>query len=171
MSEIVVSDSTDLIGFEILLYRDIYMKKFSIISLFLFVALTFGTAIESAAQKNPLAKTVWIIESIGAPDDQQTVETISEANDQIPAIVFDDKDFRGYIAGCNLISFSYAVQKRRLSIKIKTTTMKACPDYLMKQDQEISSALGKSKSFKISGENLEIYYDNGKIMRLKRSVR
>lgn len=171
MREIAVSDSTYLIVFEILLHRDICMKKFSIISLVLFVALTFGTAVESAAQKNPLAKTVWVIESTGAADDQKPVETISEADDQVPAIVFDDKDFRGYIAGCNSISFSYAVQKRSLSIKIKTTTTKACPDYLMKQDQEISSALGKSTSFKISGENLEIYYDNGKIMRLKRSVR
>lgn len=170
MSEAVVSDSTNLIGFEILLHRGICMKIFSTLSLVLFVALTFGTAVESAAQKNPLAKTVWIIESLGAADDQQPVETISEADDQFPTIVFEDKGFRGYIAGCNTISFSYAVQKKRLSIKTKTSTMKACPDYLGKQDREISSALGKSKSFKISGENLEIYYANGKIMRLKRSI-
>ncbi len=150
------------------------MKKVLRLSLFLFITLavdqTVDAAINLAAQKNPLGKTEWMIESYGAADDQQAVETISNEDNHFPSIKFNAGRTSGYIAGCNSIQFTYIVRKRKFSVKVKSSTMKACADDLMKQDRELSSALEKSESFKISGDNLEINYDNGKIMRLKRSV-
>ena len=127
-------------------------------------------AANSAAQKNPLAKTGWTIESYGTADNQQGVEIISMADNHFPFIKFDADRTSGYIAGCNSISFTYTVRKRKLGVKVKLSTMKACAADLAKQDREISSALGKSESYKINGDNLEIIYDNGKIIRLKRYV-
>ncbi len=150
------------------------MKKVLIISLILFIALTVNQTIEGAvnlaAQKNSLAKTEWTIESFGVADDQQAVETISNEDNHFPSIKFNADRTSGYVVGCNSISFTYTVRKRKFSVKVKSSTMKACADDLMKQDRELSSALEKSESFKISGDNLEINYDNGKVMRLKRSV-
>lgn len=148
-----------------------FYEKFSDIFVFLFVALICGTAVSSAAQKNPLAKTVWLIESYGTTEDQQAVKIISKEDNQFPAIRFDATGNSGRIVGCNSISFTYSVKKRNLSIKTKLSTMKACSPELTKQDREISSAFGKSKSFRINGNELEIYYDKGKVMRLKRLVK
>ncbi len=44
----------------------------------------------------------------------------------------------------------------------------ACSDEVMKQERELNEAFEKSESFQLDGDNLEINYDNGKIIRLKR---
>ena len=60
-------------------------------------------------------------------------------------------------AGCNLIGGSYTLSDTSLSFKANlTSTMMACPEPLMKQEQAVSVALTRVASYRLDGETLEL---------------
>jgi heat shock protein HslJ len=84
------------------------------------------------------------------------------------SIEFTGAKAEGRIGGCNIISYDYTVQGSKINVRSLSTTAMACSDEVMKQERELNEAFEKSESFQLDGDNLEINYDNGKIIRLKR---
>ena len=66
-------------------------------------------------------------------------------------------------AGCNQIGGAYTLDGDRLSFKANmASTMMACPEPLMKQDQAVGAALVKVAAYRVDGELLELLDAAGK---------
>jgi heat shock protein HslJ len=112
-----------------------------------------------AQTKNPLINTAWEVVSFGAENERQTIKTSS--------VEFADKTFGGRIAGCNYISFEYMLDGAKISTKSKATTVMGCPD-LIQAEYKLTEAFEKAEQFRLDGDKLEIVYNGGKIIYLKR---
>lgn len=154
------------------------MKKVLILLVSLFAVLMIGcpskpqsseNAANTKSTENPLANTNWQVESYGAADNQQSVKRDTTNGTGFAATIeFTAANVGGRIAGCNIISFNYTAQGSKITTKPVSTTAMACSDEIMKQERELNEAFEKSETFRLDGDKLEISYDNGKIIRLKR---
>lgn len=147
------------------------MKKVCLILAMIFAVVTINCTVSSSTMENPLANTAWQIESFGAADNQQKAQRDATHGAGFePAIAFTDSKISGRIGGCNVISFGYTIQNQKIKTNSDSTTAMACSTEIMKQEREVNAAFQKLETFRLAGDQLEINYDNGKIIRLKRAV-
>ena len=129
--------------------------------------------IVSSTEINPLANTNWLVESYGTRDNRQQIVANMKTNEGDPAtgfealIEFSDSKFGGRIAGCNILGYDYTVKDSTIKTKSVSTTVMACSDKIMKQESEIHKALETVHSFRLDGEQLEIFYDTDKVILLR----
>ncbi len=136
--------------------------------------LFFITFITASTEVNPLANTNWLVESYGTRDSRQQIVSKGKTNQGDPAtgfetlIEFSESKFGGRIAGCNIFGYDYTVKKdSTIKTKSVSTTVMACSDKIMKQEGEIHTALETAHSFRLDGEQLEIFYDTDKVIFLR----
>lgn len=149
------------------------MKSGFILFIALLAVLTIGcpsgqqpTGNSQSTEGNALANTNWRMESFGAVDNQQPIQREKTSFDA--SIEFGDKKFGGRIAGCNIISYNYQASGSKISAQSETTTAMACSEEVMKQERELTEAFKNAKEFRIDGDQLEITYESGKVIRAKR---
>ncbi|RUA16306.1 MAG: hypothetical protein DSY55_04390 [Clostridia bacterium] len=78
-------------------------------------------------------------------------------------VIISDKGIHGY-GGCNQFGNDGKLLMRsgKASIKSIVSSAKSCGAEIDKQETELHHALMAAKTYKISGEHLELYDDNGK---------
>ncbi len=75
---------------------------------------------------------------------------------------FEEKGQLGGSGGCNSYGASYEIQGNSLTIKDVTSTLMACMDaQVTQQEQQYFQALQSATGFEISGDNLTILYGDG----------
>jgi len=97
----------------------------------------------------------WILASQGDP----TTPIPVLAETQITA-TFEDGRVAG-TSGCNRYFADYTVEEDQLTVGTAGSTMMACPDPIMEQEQGYLSALQESTSFAIVDDQLVITYGDG----------
>ncbi|MEW5957135.1 MAG: META domain-containing protein [Chloroflexota bacterium] len=108
------------------------------------------------AQTN-LANTRWVLESFGAPG----AETPVIAGSNI-TLEFGADGQAGGSGGCNSYGGSYQVQDKTLSFSQIASTLMACADAsMMQQEQQYLEALQSAGQFELTDSHLTIRYDNG----------
>ncbi len=109
------------------------------------------------APEDPLAGTEWTLVSLGAPGAETPVVLGSEVTLQ-----FDAQGHAGGSAGCNSYGGSYQVQDGMLSFGEVVSTMMACAEEgIMQQEQQYLSALGTTGEYEIVADQLVISYNDG----------
>lgn len=105
----------------------------------------------ASASPNALRGTRWmLIELHGKP--------VTAMNPQKPAFLMlatDQKRYTGS-SGCNNLTGSFQLSGNSLQLLGGAMTMMACPDPIMKQEQEFNQALTATGSYKIEGNTLEL---------------
>jgi putative lipoprotein len=103
------------------------------------------------AGPNALRGTRWmLIELHGKP--------VTAMNPQKPAFLMlatDQKRYTGS-SGCNSLTGSFQLSGDSLQLLGGAMTMMACPDPIMKQEQEFNEALTATGSYQIQGNTLEL---------------
>jgi len=105
---------------------------------------------EPAVASNTLRGTKWIlIELDGKP------VALSGTN---PACLMLDPEGKSYSgsSGCNRLTGKFQLDGNSLQLLGGAMTMMACPDPLMKQEQEFNKALTATGSYELSGNVLEL---------------
>jgi heat shock protein HslJ len=75
---------------------------------------------------------------------------------------FEEKGQLGGSGGCNSYGGTYEMQGNTLAIKSITSTLMACADgQITQQEQQYFGALQSATGFEISGDNLTILYEDG----------
>lgn len=106
-----------------------------------------------------LEGVVWQLQSM-ADASGHTVDAMAD----IPVTAtFNDGQLSGN-GGCNSYFGSYAVDGSSLTITPAGTTMMACPEKVMAQEQAFMAALGSSASYKVTGDKLEIMNADGAVV-------
>ncbi len=103
------------------------------------------------AAPNALRGTRWmLIELNGKP--------VASMNPQNPAYLVLDPDQKRYSgsSGCNKITGTFQLNGNSLELLGGAMTMMACPDPIMKQEQEFNQALTDTGSYQIEGNTLEL---------------
>jgi heat shock protein HslJ len=108
-----------------------------------------------APGETPLVDTVWVLQSLGAPDSPTSVESGT-----IVTAIFTTDGILSGLAGCNNYSAGYTIKDDLLEIQQPISTMMACTQG-MEQEATYLAALAAAESYKISGSRLEIQYDGG----------
>jgi copper homeostasis protein (lipoprotein) len=119
---------------------------------------TCGTPLAQTTLEN----TYWKLVSLG---DQDVVVGDKQRE---PHVIFKEKDSRIQgSTGCNRLMGSYVRKESSLTFK-SGGTMMACPEPLMTQERAFHKALNATKSFKVTGSNLELYgYDGALLARFE----
>ena len=153
------------------------MKIFLILAIFCFGGFITGCTSKaksvedmpavSAPTENVLNNTGWRAESFGPVDDQQIIAANSSQG-FTSSIEFSETRFGGRIAGCNIVTYDYKVSNTKISAKPLSVTAMACAPEVMKQETEISKASEKINEFRVNGQQLELLYDDGNVIRAKR---
>jgi copper homeostasis protein (lipoprotein) len=119
---------------------------------------TCGTPLAPATLEN----TYWKLLTLG----NQPV--VAGDKQREPHLLFMAKDSRIQgSTGCNRLMGSYVRKESSLTFK-SGGTMMACPEPLMTQERAFHKALNATKSFKVTGSNLELYgYDGALLARFE----
>ncbi len=83
---------------------------------------------------------------------------VTAMNPQNPAFLMlatDQKRYTGS-SGCNSLTGTFQLSGNSLQLLGGAMTMMACPDPIMKQEQEFNQALTATGSYKIEGNTLEL---------------
>jgi len=111
---------------------------------------------EDTTTESALEGTLWVLRSyIDANGD--TADVLPDTN--ITA-EFQDGKLAGN-AGCNQYFGAYQLDGNALTVAVGGTTMMACPEPVMAQEQAYLAALGSSAAFEISGDQLQIADSEG----------
>jgi heat shock protein HslJ len=108
-----------------------------------------------APGETPLVDTVWVLQSMGAPNNPTRVES----GMIITAIFTQDGNLNG-TSGCNNYVAGYTLQDNRITIEQPVSTLRACTQG-MEQEAEYLKALMSAETYQIKGASLAITYDNG----------
>lgn len=112
---------------------------------------------EATAQDDPLAGTHWDFVSFGAPGEETPI-----LSDSSITLQFEATGEAGGSAGCNSYGADYEVQGDTLSFSPIVSTMMACADEaLMDQEQRYLQALQSAGPFMLAGESLTLWYGEG----------
>lgn len=131
--------------------------------------LTPNNAPSEKSAENPLKNTQWSVESFGMAENRQQILTTKQPLQGSEAsVAFTETAFGGKIAGCNLIGGDYTTSGSKFTVKNLSTTVMACSKEILNQETEIMKALEKVSEFRLNGDELDIVYDGGKFIRLKR---
>ena len=67
-------------------------------------------------------------------------------------------------AGCNTLTGGFHAAKGRLKIDDAASTLMACDEEIMKQEETVSRAFSNSKSYRIKGDTLLLTDRRGKVL-------
>ncbi|MDX2134022.1 MAG: META domain-containing protein [Saprospiraceae bacterium] len=67
---------------------------------------------------------------------------------------FDNSGRFSASAGCNTVSGAWTIESGKLSLKPGPSTLMACPEPLMKLEQQFNSALASADNYKLDDEKL-----------------
>ena len=67
-------------------------------------------------------------------------------------------------AGCNTLTGSFHAAKGRLKIDDAASTLMACDEEIMKQEETVSRAFSNSKSYRIKGDTLLLTDRRGRVL-------
>ena len=102
-----------------------------------------------------LVDTVWVLESLGAPEDPAAVQSGT-----IITAIFASEGTLSGTSSCNNYSAGYTVNEGQIEIQPPVSTRMACSQG-MEQEAAYLTALTGAESYRISGAFLEISYDGG----------
>ena len=118
---------------------------------------TPSVTIEAPGPEDPLANTQWVLESFGPAE---AVEPVIEGI--TIRLEFGDDNLAGGTGGCNAYGAPYEVRENLLSFGEITSTLIACEDEgVMQQEQRYFQALGAAGEFELAEDRLKIWYDDG----------
>jgi heat shock protein HslJ len=111
-----------------------------------------------AEGKDPLAGTEWALVSFGPAGAEAGVVEGTQVT-----LSFDMAGNAGGNGGCNAYGTEYEVQGNQLSFGEIVSTLRACvDDRVMDQEAGFLAALGSADSFELGEERLTITYDGGR---------
>jgi heat shock protein HslJ len=133
--------------------------KIEVRSLFLSTVVFLITILLSAcgqiSAKDPLNKTAWSLSAID--------ETPSMKGTKV-TVDFSDRQISGS-AGCNSYGGSYKIKGEKITISSLVMTMMACQDTgVMEQEQTFIQYLQDAQTFKVNGEQLQIFSSDDKVL-------
>ncbi|HLF26931.1 MAG TPA: META domain-containing protein [Anaerolineae bacterium] len=109
---------------------------------------------------NSLANTHWMLESFGALGAETPVVEGSSVT-----LEFGADGQAGGSGGCNSYGGPYQVQGDTLTFGEITSTLRACEDEsIMQQEAEYFEALRSASTFELTGGNLTIFYGDGQAL-------
>jgi heat shock protein HslJ len=119
-------------------------------------AITPGEPTATPGIQDPLANTRWNLVSFGPVDDVQPVIPGSEIT-----LEFGNDRRAGGNGGCNSYGANYEVSGNMLTLGPIESTLVACVDQaVMQQEGGYFQALSTAGEYEISGDQLQISYDN-----------
>jgi heat shock protein HslJ len=105
--------------------------------------------------ETPLVDTVWVLESMGAPDNPTAIQSGT-----IITAIFSSEGTLSGTSSCNNYSAGYTAEDGQLEIQQPISTMMACTQG-MEQEAAYLEALIGAETYQITGARLEISYDGG----------
>ena len=136
------------------------MKKFiSILSLgvVLFILAACTSTAPQAGSESDLKGTSWVV--TGYDDGSQTVTDVL-AGTTLTATFAEDGTITGN-SGCNDYNGPYTVTGNQIKIGPLASTMKACEQAVMDQEQQYLAALSTAATYRIDGSKLELRTADG----------
>jgi heat shock protein HslJ len=109
------------------------------------------------AQSNDLAGTSWIV--TGYNNGKQAVVSVM-AGTELTANFGTDGRLNGS-SGCNTYNASYTTDGNKIAIGPAATTMMACEQAVMDQEQQYLAALATAATYRIDGSKLELRTADG----------
>lgn len=106
-----------------------------------------------------LEGVVWQLQSMA----DASGETVDAMTDVLLTATFNNGQLSGN-GGCNTYFGTYAADASSLTIKPAGTTMMACAEDVMAQEQAYMAALATSASYKVTGDKLEIMNADGTVV-------
>ena len=104
----------------------------------------------------PLKDTHWALISLNGAD------VAANSKGEKPYLLLDSKSRRvSGSGGCNRLTGTYEAKANRLTFGMMASTMMACPTG-MDIERAFTEALGKATTWKITGQELEIFDSSGK---------
>jgi heat shock protein HslJ len=104
-----------------------------------------------------LAGTQWVLESMGTPGSETPAVEAGKVT-----IQFNANGQVGGSAGCNTYGGQYSVQNGNLSTTEVASTLMACEDAdLMQQELDYLAALSSAGAYEINGDQLTVQYNDG----------
>jgi heat shock protein HslJ len=127
------------------------MKKFGIVLMIFLLGVVGAEACGPSGP--PLEDTVWVLESYGDKGNLKGVIEDTEINIEFKS---DEGKFGGS-GGCNSYFGGYEIDNNKLTIVPPIgSTMMACPEPIMDQEQEYFKVLETAESFKTQNNELII---------------
>jgi heat shock protein HslJ len=90
-------------------------------------------------------------------------EAVAAVPDVNASITFQDGIVSG-TSGCNSFSGSYTLDGTQISIGEVASTLMACPEPLMQQEQGLMAALGEAAAYTIEGDGLQLVDGDGNVL-------
>ena len=115
-----------------------------------------------AARTTTLANTSWQLVAFGDP--QQLTPPVAGS---VVTIIFDaQRQIAWGQSGCNDYGGPYSANETQLTISRIDSTARGCASVsLLQQEQQVQRALLTVKAYRMASGQLELTYDDGKIMR------
>jgi len=105
-----------------------------------------------------LENTTWNLMRLGDKEEK------ADKSERTPYIFLDPNGNRlSGSGGCNRLSGTYQVDKQTVRFGPTALTMMACPKG-MDREKDFMEALGLTRTWKIRGEELELYGEDGKLL-------
>jgi heat shock protein HslJ len=105
-----------------------------------------------------LENTTWNLTRLGDKEEK------ADKSERTPYIFLDPNGNRlSGSGGCNRLSGTYQTDKQTIRFGPTALTMMACPKG-MDREKDFMEALGLTRSWKIRGEELELYGEDGKLL-------
>ena len=105
-----------------------------------------------------LENTTWNLKQLGDKEEK------AGEGERVPYIFLDPKENHvSGSGGCNRLSGTYQTDKQTIRFGPTALTMMACPKG-MDREKDFMEALGLTRSWKIRGEELELYGEDGKLL-------
>ena len=114
---------------------------------------------QPSAETPALEGTSWQLVSYVSADN----ETVAAVPDVDATIMFQDGSVSGS-SGCNSFSGGYTVDGNQISMGEMATTLMACPEPLMLQEQGLTAALGGAATYAIEGDTLQLIDADGNVL-------
>lgn len=116
-----------------------------------------GTATALPGGQDNLVNTRWLLESFGPAGAEQPLVVGSTIT-----LEFEADGQAGGDGGCNSYGGRYEVQDRTLTIEEIVSTLRACADQrVTDQEQAYLQALQSAGEFELTDDQLKIWYDDG----------
>jgi len=136
------------------------MRKVKILLAVFLIGVVFGMVACGAAGP-ALEDTIWVMESYGEQGELQAVLADTE-------ITAEFRSADGTVAGssgCNSYSGGYEINEDNLTVKPPIiSTMMACLEPVMEQEQKYFSLLESAETFQIQNGNLSISSSGNQVM-------
>lgn len=120
------------------------------------LVITYGESQQLIFSRvNPLSETQWQLESYGVAGEETPVVA-----DSAVTLAFDVENAAGS-GGCNSYSTSYTLDRGNITFSEIVSTLMACADDLMAQEQAYFDALQTASSYELAEGQLVIAYGDG----------